>query len=366
MAAHTGGGPVYPNTSTPASSDPHLVVNTETCSIVHTTSVHDLYPPPAKKRRVVKRKSVRLASKSKASASAKPPPSPVVKAERPPLKEGELEELLRHYKKQATIVVVGRSAAGKSTLINKVFLKSENTGTLKATPDTEILQTYTETRHGINLTIVDTVGLSQDEKEKKQQIQDLSKYTSGKADLVLFCIPVGPTTRFPTDNPQIMRTLQSSFGKDIWKHCLVVFTFSNQAWDHVKSKSDAVAEYKQYIHQYTVQFTKELQKLDVPLDTTVKTIFESANDRPTIVTIPAGYETRDPVLPGIQLDEEEQWVGALFLEMIKSADERSRGALLKFRYSWETLKKITTHPIVTYTTTTIASTAIGYLIHTNK
>ena len=255
--------------------------------------------------------------------------------------------------------MVGRSGAGKSTLTKKV-LKLQNVATLKAKPDTKTIQTFTEMRHGINLTIVDTVGLSEDGNKKDKQIQHLSKYTSSNADLVLFCIPVGPNTKFETNNPQIMRSLQSSFGKDIWKHCLVVFTFSNQAWDHVKSKSDAVIEYKEYIHEYTTLFIKELQKLDVPLDTTVKTIFESANDRPTIVTIPAGYETQDPVLPGIQLDEEEQWVGALFLEMMKSADKCSIGALLRFRYSWETLKKFVTHPAVY---TTIASTAVGYLLN---
>ena len=292
---HIGCGPVHPNTSTPTSSAIYPVVNT-TSSIVTNTSEDDLSPPPAKRQQPHSTNSVHansLPSHSEASPLVHSPPAPVARPERHSLKEGELEELLRRYKKEATIVVVGRSGAGKSTLIKKV-LKLQDTSTLKATPDTEISEKYTEMRHGINLTIVDTVGLSQDEKEKKQQIQDLSKYTSGKADLVLFCIPVGPNTKFKTDNPQIMRTLQSSFGKDIWKHCLVVFTFSNQAWDHVESESDAVTQYKKYIRAYTTEFIKELQKLDVPPDITVKTIFESANDRPTIVTMPpldARHET---------------------------------------------------------------------------
>ena len=359
---HTiGAGPTPPNTSTPASSGPYPVVNTATYFIVQNAPVHDLYPPPAKVQRLTSENTNSPTSPTEASPRVQTPP--VIETER--LKEGKLDELLQDYKKEATIVVVGRSGAGKSTLIKKV-LKLPNVNTLKATRDTKIPKKYTETRHGIKLTIVDTVGLSQDEATKKEQIQYLSEYTSGKADLVLFCIPVGPSTKFETDNSQIMRTLQSFFGKDIWKHCLVVFTFSNQAWDHVESESDAVTKFKEYIHEYTTEFINEFKTLDVPPDITVKTIFESANDRSTIVTIPAGYKTQDPVLPGIQLDDEEQWVGALFLEMMKSADKCSIGALLSFRYSWETLKRILTHPTVTHATTTIASTALGYLLYTNK
>ena len=83
-------------------------------------------------------------------------------------------------------------------------------------------------------------------------------------------------------------------------------------------------------------------------DVTVNTIFEypEIQERPKhmIVAVPAGKDIQDPVLPGIPLDEEEKWVGRLFVEMVHSAEEESKRALLQFRYNRELLRKAIMNP----------------------
>ena len=254
-------------------------------------------------------------------------------------------------KTDVTIVVVGRSKAGKSTLLNNVFGLKREEVVLSETPGTTKLDTYDETRNGITLHIVDTIGLAQDKKKKKQQLKNLSTYTENKADLVLFCIPVGPNTRFENNNPKLMRALQQCYGQNIWRHCLVVFTFSNHAWDRVKRKEAAEFEarrkYTDYITSYTACFREELIKMGVEekITSSVECIFDvdKAQPRPTIVTIPAGYDDEDPILPGIELDENEKWIGKLFTEMLESAEKKSKRALLEFRYTREVVKQAFRH-----------------------
>ena len=252
-------------------------------------------------------------------------------------------------KSAATIVVLGRSGAGKSSLLNKVFKLGSKDDSLKVDAGTTDLTPHVIERRGKTLTIVDTIGLTHH--RRRQELKKLNAHRA--ADLVIFCIPVGPSTKFEVDNPQLMKALLECYGQNIWRNCLVVFTFSNHAWDHVKKKPTATSNYTDYIRLYTNYFREELIKMGVEKKITdsVKCIFDmdENQDRSTIpaghdnedrplVTIPAGYDDEDPILPGIKLDE-EKWVGKLFEEMLLSASKESKRALLEFRYTREFIKQ---------------------------
>ena len=239
-------------------------------------------------------------------------------AEGPPTIKGrDLKTRLGRCKKEVNIVVVGRSGAGKSSLLTKLFKPGASPAST-----TELTQ-YHLTRSGIKLNIMDT-RLSQDKRKREQQLKML---TDHKTDLVLFCVPVKPGIIFENENPQLMRALQECHGQNIWRHCLVVFTFSNLVWECVKKRQTATKIYTDYIISWTTRFREELIKMGVEKKITdnVKSIFEDVQPRPTIVTIPAGCEDGDPILPGI---ENEKWADRLFVEIMQTA---SRGALLQFR-----------------------------------
>ena len=260
-----------------------------------------------------------------------------------------------------TLVIMGRSAAGKSSLLRNIFTELPENPKLSAEPDTIELKQEIFTRNNTTLKIVDSIGLSQDKTVRKQQLKELARFTNKKADLVVLCIPVMPGTRFESDTPQIMNSLQLAFGKNIWRHCLVVFTFSNLAWEHVKAMDDAVKQYITHINKYTTLFQQELVKQIPSPDVTVGSIFESPDctppsgessvsstsssgepstepvweNRPTIVTIPAGRKPTDTVLLGIR----EQWTEMVFAEMLESAVAEAKMDLLKFRYNTEFIKR---------------------------
>ena len=64
-----------------------------------------------------------------------------------------------------------------------------------------------------------------------------------------------------------------------------------------------------------------------------------------IVTIPAGREPTDTVLPGIR----EQWMDVVFAEMLESTVAESQIDLLKFRYTTEVIKRAIRAPTHTHT-----------------
>ena len=136
---------------------------------------------------------------------------------------------------------MGRSGAGKSSLLRNIFPELPDKK-LCATPETTHLRTNSFTRNDVTLKVVDSICLDQDKRRRKQQLKELAHHTNEKADLVVLCVPVGPGTRFVNDTPQIMKSLQLAFGKNIWRHCLVVFTYSNLAWELVKADSDVVKQ----------------------------------------------------------------------------------------------------------------------------
>ena len=279
-----------------------------------------------------------------------------------------------------TIVVMGKSGAGKSSLLRNIFPEIEKPKKmLDAKPETQKIDIINVEKGGIELKVVDTVGFDQESKVRKKQLKELADETNKRADLVVFCIPVGPGSRFVSDTPQMMKSLQLAYGKNIWRHCLVVFTYSNLAWEHIKGEEDAVRQYKEHIKEYTTLFQQELDKQIPSPDVTVKCIFtdcsepsapppsssepspsSSMSSSPSsgeasvlsdeqlqslidsllkesheIVTMPAGKNETDKVLPGFQ----EGWTDRVFAGMLASTVAEAKMDLLKFRYTTEFIKR---------------------------
>lgn len=103
------------------------------------------------------------------------------------------------------IVLAGKSGAGKTTFLRNVFGFKER---LETSPDhiTTRCFTYHTTKNNIAIKITDTVGLHGNRKELKE----LYKHTKGKADILVFCIPVDPSSKFDYANPDIMKSLQDA------------------------------------------------------------------------------------------------------------------------------------------------------------
>ena len=243
------------------------------------------------------------------------------------------------------VVVAGKSGAGKSELTNNLLKKNK---VIEPSPKsiTNKLKLQHTSRNGVKIYIIDTPGLKMDAKEKKKQLKELSEFTKGSADLLVYCIPVGPSNKFSDDNLSIMKTLQSTFGVRVWDNCVVVFTFSNLAWNKIHAdhdqEDDANAKYKAYIQTYAKEFEEELKKLKVP-NVNVGTVFDlpsppRANNGINIIPgVPAGYKADDRVL--VDLITDESWTETVFLEMLEKCNGKHKMALLQYYYGRELVMK---------------------------
>ena len=244
---------------------------------------------------------------------------------------------------ELVIVVTGRSGAGKSTLINNL-LENGITEELSPSPNTLNINSKKLERNGVTIHIVDTPGLKTHKKDKRKQLKAASCHEDAKrADLILFCVPVGPSSKFDICNPEIMESLHYTYGRGIWSYCIIVFTFSNHALEHWRQigackggKSGEAADvpetkYEDYLLEYAKLFQKHLrEKLGVE-EARVRTVFDREVKEEDIVAVPAGRRLEDQVTPGVATDE-EGWSGIIFREMLKKGREDSKVALLRYRY----------------------------------
>ena len=262
--------------------------------------------------------------------------------DRDPVATGDVSELEADasFKDEVHVVLVGISGAGKSTLVKNTFGFEIDTK-ISVNSKTKNLKTYKTTKNDVTINIIDTVGFSTG--DKKQQLKELSQYAK-EADLVIYCLPVGPGSRFELANPSIMRSLQDAFGKDIWKHCMVALTFSNLAWDGISrdnngDKKSTIREYKDYITAYVDMFRQQLQTLKVD-NVDVKSIFDDPAERRadvhTVMCIPACYQHNDKIFK----DEEESinWSRELLGEIMRVCKLESSLALLKYWYGRKCLQ----------------------------
>ena len=197
-----------------------------------------------------------------------------------------------------------------------------------------------------DIMVIDCPGLQSSNKMKA--LKQLSWHLKDKADLILLCILVGPGAKFD-DNIDTISCIQSAYGKEIWKHCIVVFTFSNEALrrqKRSKTNEDPKETYKAHIQSYANEFKNALKKINAEWKMMkkvekigVKTIFEyndlkSAHDDVAILlAVPAGFGNYedDMVMPELQRTYED-WKVILYDLMVTKCKKRGQETLLKFKY----------------------------------
>ena len=279
---------------------------------------------------------------------------------------------------ETTIVLIGKSGAGKSTLVKNVFGVDEVDTEISAERTTTEIKTYRKHKNGVPIAIIDTVGVpiaiidtvgfeSVNKKQIKKQLKELSKHTGGKADLVIYCLPISPSSKFDDFNPDIMAALQDAFGKDIWNHCLVILTFSNVAWSSINDSNPnnigaAMETYKRHVNAYVEKFKQALQKLKEE-KVKVKSILAPVADAPAegapgnpdgsceMLFIPAGHLPEDQVMADIKYtatsqrrDHEVQhvdtnkWADVLTYCVLERKEVGS--ALLQFWYGRDRIEQV--------------------------
>ena len=133
-----------------------------------------------------------------------------------------------------TIVVMGKTGVGKSTLINSLL--SEVTaeaarGVHAVTKEPSCFRTMIE---GLQFNIWDTPGLFDRDGAGEQYVKQM-KERIGEFHLVLLVIEVSDSARFKYDDELVMKMVHKEFGDGIFNNMVVVFTKANLLLDRCKA-----------------------------------------------------------------------------------------------------------------------------------
>ena len=237
--------------------------------------------------------------------------------------EDAVKNLVR--KRPLVLVTVGKAGAGKSTLINNFLrLRGNKVAKSKASPEfgTKGIDCYEQEVHGIVVRIIDTPGLEanhRSSKEEQEELATLSVLTDGKADVMLYCMKL--TDRADDKDERIVKKLTRAFGKEIWRHTILVLTFGDAVLNHNEGDRDL-------LEGFTKEFERFLKKAgvrDVSVKSVMSTEFNKAPAKirqPEIIGIPVGQHIKAP----------QNWTGLLFKEIIKKCKIDAIPAILVLQY----------------------------------
>ena len=251
--------------------------------------------------------------------------------------ESEISESESSEADVPTIMVAGKPRKGKSQALNNIFgvkWKSRmtvNSVTLKVTK--EIV-----TKRGQKLRVIDTPGLAAVDIDKNEVVEEMKRAVKGIDYTLIYCQSVSPSTALDLSDIHILKRLTSSLGKDVWKKCVILLTFSDTARNEKFPSDKDIKDYKEYLKDYLKHFYDLLKMCgaDIP---GVKLVFDYKDQKAReeqimdeIVAVPVGLFPRDKsIVPGI-LEENEYWTDLAFIELLKKTPKERRESFFAFRY----------------------------------
>ena len=133
----------------------------------------------------------------------------------PTLIEKRLNEWIKSSS-SVSIFVTGKTATGKSTLVNGIVgtVVCKEGHTIK--PETTQVESFDLTKNGIKMIVWDSPGLHDGTTEESKYLDDIQSNCKENIDLILYCIDMS-ATRFVPGNPDIkaMKQLTDTLGQDI-------------------------------------------------------------------------------------------------------------------------------------------------------
>lgn len=226
-----------------------------------------------------------------------------------------------------TVLITGKSGAGKSTLAANLLNLTDFK--VKHSPEavTQNVHQYMSVVHGVNVTVVDAPGLGSPHQSDTNTLAELKRISGENADVLLYCLCIGQSSRIDFVDKNIIKTLTEAFGQEFWSRVVLVLTFANNVHEN--------GQLSRIMKDYCDKFQEKLTEVGVTFP--VLPIFWSNIDKikTTIPALPAGLHRE------VRLLEGRNWNDDIYLEILRKCVPESKNGLLKLRgFNWKVILAI--------------------------
>ena len=219
-------------------------------------------------------------------------------------------------------MTIGRSGTGKSTLISNMLrlkdidaLQSQHT----SSPVTQEVETYCSSplREGeVTVHMVDTPDFNSSYTKDARGMALLQEKTGGRGDALLYCVSLLPDSKIDREDKEFIRKVTHVFGEEIWKHTILVLTFSNAVKALYPNQS-----IEHLVNQYAHKFQIVLRSVCPSLS--IVSIFScdqhnTQTDPLTIIALPVGKHPKEQYFNGIG------WADSILSEVLKKCKNNTR------------------------------------------
>ena len=206
-----------------------------------------------------------------------------------------------------TLVTAGQAGAGKSTLVKNLLHMADNDANApiaghSAVSITNEVKRYSSLINDVNVTIIDTPGLAGASNDDQAKIlAELSEVSKGKADMLLYCISMAPSSKVGALDRRIVDLLTMAFSPKIWERTVVVLTSA----DLVKERNEKKRG-NPTVQAVMKEYATTFQKL-LPGGMTVTPVLRKdcamERDANEIAAVATGETPDEEILPGMKWNE---------------------------------------------------------------
>ena len=243
---------------------------------------------------------------------------------------GEFKEWIESSK-SVTIIVTGKTGAGKSTLVNALIGEEIAKEGDTLNPETALTERHKKKIFGYNVAVCDTPGLRDvyGTERESAYISDMKKKCpADEVDLFMCCISVSQN-RFTEDSTEIeaMKELTAAYGRQFWDHAIIALTFANE----IEERDEDIhqAKMKGDSEKASQLFKKKIAEWESEIrEALITNVGVDKAQVEKLVVIPTGHQESGPDLP-----DRKHWLSTFWFSAVSATHPRAQPAMVLMNHN---------------------------------